>query len=188
MKIYTRTGDQGETALFGGRRVRKDSLRVEAYGTVDELNATLGAARAFVRDPDLDAILAVIQNDLFVLGADLATPLTGEAHGKAPSQVPRTAPEHVAGLEDAIDRVEAGLDPLRTFILPAGAPGAGLLHLTRAVCRRAERRVVALARRESINPQSVAYLNRLSDLLFVLARLENQRAGVPDVPWRPSQT
>jgi cob(I)alamin adenosyltransferase len=177
MKIYTRTGDDGTTGLFGGRRVGKDVLRIEAYGTVDELNALLGLARAAVQWPEVDSPLARIQNQLFTLGADLATPLD------ATPSVSRITETHVAGLEEAIDEAEQLLEPLRAFILPGGDEAAALLHVCRTVCRRAERAVVALARAEEINDCNVRYLNRLSDFLFVLARRANRLAGCGDVPW-----
>lgn len=176
MKIYTRTGDAGETGLFGGGRVPKDALRVHAYGTVDECNAALGLARAAGLDPELDALLAQVQAQLFVVGADLATP--GEhAHTS------RVGADEVAFLERAIDGLEAGLEPLRQFILPGGTAAAAHLHMARTVCRRAERWAVSLAHAEPINPQVLSYLNRLSDLLFVMARAANARAGQSDVPW-----
>ncbi len=177
MKIYTRTGDEGETGLWGGLRVPKDAPRVQAYGTVDECNAAIGVARAAGVDTDLDALLARVQNDLFVVGADLATP------GEASSVIPRIGEEAVQALEQAIDEMEAQLEPLRQFILPGGAPSAAYLHLARTICRRAERWVVALNRSEPVNPQIAIYLNRLSDLLFVAARRANASAGVPDAPW-----
>ncbi|MFV9507348.1 MAG: cob(I)yrinic acid a,c-diamide adenosyltransferase [Oscillochloridaceae bacterium umkhey_bin13] len=176
MKIYTRTGDAGETGLFGGQRVTKDALRVQAYGTVDECNATLGVARAAGLEAGLDALLAQIQNQLFVVGADLATP------DESP-HIPRIGAEEVAWLEATIDELEAELAPLRQFILPGGTPGAAQLHLARTVCRRAERWVVSLRQEETLNPQVLTYLNRLSDLLFVAARVANARANTPDVPW-----
>jgi cob(I)alamin adenosyltransferase len=176
MKIYTRTGDEGETGLWGGVRVPKDAPRVQAYGTVDECNAAIGVARAMGVDAELDTLLAQVQNDLFVVGADLATP--GEA-----TNIPRIGADAIQVLERAIDDLEAQLAPLRQFILPGGAPSAAYLHLARTVCRRAERRVVALSRSEPVNPQVIVYLNRLSDLLFVAARHANASAGVPDVPW-----
>lgn len=181
MRIYTRTGDRGQTALFGGERVRKDSPRVEAYGTVDECNAPLGVVRALLDDPDLEARLLQVQSDLFVVGADLATAdLEG---GGASMRAPRVQAEDVVRLERWIDEADAELEPMRTFILPGGTPAAAHLHLARTIARRAERRVVALERVEPINPHVRIYLNRLSDLLFVWARLVNQRAGVKETPW-----
>lgn len=178
MKIYTRTGDAGETGLWGGLRVPKDALRVQAYGSVDETNAAVGVARATAAlSPVLDQILELVQNDLFVVGADLATP--GEA-----ANVPRLGPEAAERLERAIDQLEAELEPLRQFILPGGTPAAAQLHLARTVCRRAERWCVTLTHAEPVNPHVLTYLNRLSDLLFVLARSANAQAGVADVPWR----
>jgi cob(I)alamin adenosyltransferase len=176
MKIYTKTGDAGETGLFGGQRVSKDSLRVHAYGTADECNAALGVARAAGLDAELDELLGAIQAQLFVVGADLATP------GEAPN-IPRVGEDEVRLLEETIDRLEGELEPLRQFILPGGAPGASQLHLARTICRRAERWAVSLAHEEPVNPQVLTYLNRLSDLLFVAARAANARAGRPDVPW-----
>lgn len=176
MKIYTKTGDRGETGLWGGQRVSKDALRVHAYGTVDECNATLGLARTSAMDQELDQLVNTLQNQLFVVGADLATP--GEA-----ANIPRIGEDDVLFIEQAIDRLEEQLEPLKQFILPGGSAAAAQLHLARTICRRAERWVVSLARDESINPQIGIYLNRLSDLLFVLARAANQRAGVSDVPW-----
>ena len=178
MKIYTKTGDAGETGLRGGLRVPKDAARVQAYGTVDECNAAIGVARAApgAAEAQLEAILARIQNQLFVVGADLATP--GEA-----ASIPRIGPDEIAFLEQTIDALEAELAPLRQFILPGGTPAAAQLHLARTVCRRAERWVVALARAETVGPSVAIYLNRLSDCLFVLARAANARAGLPDVPW-----
>ncbi|ABY36647.1 MAG TPA: cob(I)yrinic acid a,c-diamide adenosyltransferase [Chloroflexus aurantiacus] len=177
MKIYTRTGDAGETGLFGGQRVRKDDLRVQAYGTVDECNAALGVARAAGPDPALDAVLAVVQNQLFVVGADLASP------GESP-YIPRVSAELTSFLEEQIDAMEAELSPLKQFILPGGHPVAAHLHLARTICRRAERVVVTLATEEEVRPEILTYLNRLSDFLFVAARIANARAGVSDVPWQ----
>lgn len=176
MKIYTKTGDTGETGLFGGQRVTKDSLRVQAYGSADECNAALGVARSLGLDPELDALLTEVQNQLFVVGADLATP------GENPN-IPRVSEADVTFLEEWIDRLESELTPLRQFILPGGVPAAAYLHLARTVCRRAERWVVSLSRTEPINPQVLTYLNRLSDLLFVAARAANARAGAADIPW-----
>lgn len=183
-RIYTRRGDAGETGLFGGQRVRKDDLRVEACGAVDELNSLLGVASAHTEDPDFTRLFARLQSDLFALGADLATPAeAGKQHGRV--TIARVGPERAATLETEIDRLEAELEPLTRFILPGGALPAAALHLARAVCRRAERRCVSLARAAAINPEIVRYLNRLSDLLFVMARAANRRHGVPDVTWEP---
>jgi cob(I)alamin adenosyltransferase len=186
MKIYTRTGDGGETGLFGTRtRVPKDDPRVEAYGTVDELNCTLGAVRAALPPTAvLDPVLAGVQSDLFAVGAELATPPSQEAKLAAHMQL--ALDERTAALEAEIDRLEAELPPLKAFILPAGTPPAAALHVARAVCRRAERRVVELSKSATVRPESLRYLNRLSDLLFVLARYANYREGVPDTPWRPT--
>jgi cob(I)alamin adenosyltransferase len=180
MKIYTKTGDDGETGLFGGPRVRKDSLRIEAFGTVDELNAVLGLARASGLPAEIDAVIEPIQHELFALGAELATP-NPERHGTA-----LVGASAIAALEQAIDRAETSLQPLRQFILPGGAPAAAQLHVARTVCRRAERRLTSLiaATDEPVSPNTLVYLNRLSDLLFVLARQANALAGRPDVPWR----
>ena len=179
MRIYTRTGDAGETGLYGGERVAKDALRVEAYGTVDEANAALGLALSALAGSDtLQTTLLALQSELFVVGADLATPL--------PREVPRVTEAHVEGLERHIDEFESELVPLTNFILPGGSPTASALHLARAILRRAERRVVALLRAEpeTTNPATLRYINRLADLLFVLARTANFRVGVADIPWR----
>jgi cob(I)alamin adenosyltransferase len=176
MKIYTKTGDAGETGLWGGLRVLKDSARVQAYGTVDECNAAIGVARVGGPPAQLDTILAQIQNQLFVVGADLATP-------GAAASIPRIDAGTIAFLETTIDALEAELEPLKQFILPGGTPAAAHLHLARTICRRAERWVVALAREEAVGPHVGIYLNRLSDCLFVLARAANAGAGVADVPW-----
>ena len=180
MKIYTRTGDLGETALFAGPRVGKDMPRIEVCGAIDELNAALGLARADSLDPDTDRILDRVQHELFAIGAELATP---DPVARGVQWIGR---EHVQSLEADIDRRDASLPPLTEFILPGGTRGAALLHLARAVCRRAERRLVSLIRHcdEPISLPLLAYLNRLSDLLFVLARAENARAGIADVTWR----
>ena len=183
MKIYTKTGDGGETGLFGGGRIPKDSLRVAAYGEVDEVNAALGLARALDPPEFADPLLQSIQRDLFTVGAQLATP-DPEKLRKALSRGGAALSESdVAALEEAIDDQESRLEPLRNFILPGGAPKAAALHLARTVCRRAERAVVALSRHEQVNPAILRYLNRLSDLLFVLARAANAHAGRPDVKW-----
>jgi cob(I)alamin adenosyltransferase len=180
LKIYTRTGDDGTTGLLGGARLRKGAPRIEAYGTVDELNATIGLARAAGLPADLDGALARVQAELFVLGAELATaPGTGRAQGTV-----EIGEEHARSLEVEIDGWETELEPLRNFILPGGSGAAASLHLARTVCRRAERALVALAAVEPVRRDAVVYLNRLSDHLFVAARVANHRAGVADVPWR----
>jgi cob(I)alamin adenosyltransferase len=183
MRIYTKTGDAGETGLFGGPRVSKDDARVEAYGEVDELNAALGAARARGLHPEIDQLLGAVQEQLFTVGAELATPAGAKAH----SAVPAVSPDWIAALEIAIDRFQAELPPLRQFILPGGSAAGADLHLARAVCRRAERRVVALHRREPVAADVLSLLNRLSDFLFVAARLANHRARVPEVVWDPGK-
>jgi cob(I)alamin adenosyltransferase len=180
MKIYTKTGDAGDTGLFGGPRVAKDSPRIEAYGTVDELNSVLGIARTQSLDEETDDLLRGIQNELFHVGAQLATP-DPALHGTS-----LVGAAQIAALEAAIDRYEATLDPLKQFILPGGAPAAATLHFARTVCRRAERRLVTLMTNpaERVSVDLLVYLNRLSDLLFVVARAVNRRAGSPDVPWQ----
>jgi cob(I)alamin adenosyltransferase len=180
-KIYTKTGDDGETGLFGGPRVRKDHPRIEAYGTVDELNAVLGIVRTQMPPPKIDVLLATIQNQLFDLGAELASP------EPAKFGIVGVGPQQIAALEGAIDRHDADLEPLRQFILPGGTPAAATLHLARTVCRRAERRLLTLAAVETDSPHTVVYLNRLSDLLFVLARWTNLQAGSPDIRWQKSE-
>lgn len=179
MKIYTRTGDQGQTALFGGPRVDKDAARVEAYGTVDELNAVLGLVRTESLGREVDEVLARIQGELFEVGAEIAS-VDPAARGTR-----SIGPPHVAALESDIDRFDATLPPLREFILPGGTRPAALLHVARTVCRRAERRLVTLVRQSpaEVSMVLVAYLNRLGDLLFVLARQANAAAGQLDVPW-----
>lgn len=177
MKIYTRGGDTGETSLFGGERVRKNTPRVAAYGEVDELNSVLGVARAAVTHPDLRAKLETVQSSLFDLGGELATP------GARAKAGPRVGERDVTELETWIDALETELEPLRNFILPGGAPAAALLHLGRTVCRRAERAVISLAEREPVESLLIRYLNRLSDFLFVLARVVNHRAGVAEPQW-----
>lgn len=184
MKIYTRTGDAGSTGLFGGPRVSKDDARIEAYGTVDELNAALGCVRSVVAgggfDETLDRQVEQVQHELFSIGAELATPNPDE-HGL---RVIGTT--HVARIESWIDDHESGLSPLKQFILPGGTHAASILHLARAICRRAERRVVTLGDQEGveISDAVIVYLNRLSDYLFVLSREANSQAGIADVPWK----
>lgn len=184
-KIYTRTGDAGETSLFGGQRVPKDDLRVSAYGTIDELNAAVGVARAAGPGAEIDAVLERVQHHLFDLGAELATPPT--ASSATAAHAPRVEPAWVEILERDIDRFEGALPPLRQFILPGGTPAAAVLHMARTVARRAEREIVTLAAREPLNPELLKYVNRLSDLLFVLARAANQAAGRADVLWMPTR-
>ena len=178
-KVYTRTGDDGTTGLGGGQRVSKDSPRIEAYGTVDELNSALGAAVAAGLDPLLDQALLPIRNELFHLGSDLCF----REEDKATWKIPQIEARHVTALEHLIDRLSEQLPELQNFILPGGTPGAGLLHLARCVCRRAERVVLSLSRSEPIGPFTVRYLNRLSDALFVMARYENHRRGVGETTW-----
>jgi cob(I)alamin adenosyltransferase len=180
VKIYTKTGDDGMTGLLGSHRVPKDDLRIEAYGTIDELNAVLGVARAQELDSAADRLVAELQDELFAVGSALADP-----NPKGPfHNVIRT--EHATRLEGLIDALETELPPLTSFILPGGGLPAAQLHLARTVCRRAERLVVGLARHteQDVPTALIVYLNRLSDLLFVLARVVNHRAGVSDVPWK----
>ncbi len=182
MKIYTRTGDEGTTALYGGERVPKDARRVEAYGTVDEANAVLGTVRSQLGELEFDALLAELQSALFDVGADLATPESRYRGNIAP-----LTEADVRGLEQHIDRLETDLPELRAFILPGGHPAAAALHHARTVVRRAERHVVDLSHFETLNPLVAVYLNRLSDLLFVLARAVNAAAGVAEPQWRARQ-
>jgi cob(I)alamin adenosyltransferase len=179
MKIYTRTGDDGTTSLYGGRRVSKAELRVCAYGTIDEANSSIGLARAYGLPPEVDRVLDTVQRDLFVIGAELASGLNAEAK----LGMDLVDARDVERLEQAIDAAEQGLAPLRTFILPGGSLGASALHLARTVARRAERELVRLREQAPVRPEVVAYVNRLSDLLFVLARRANSAQGVSDVPW-----
>jgi cob(I)alamin adenosyltransferase len=180
VKIYTKTGDKGETGLIGGRRVSKDHPRVAGYGDVDELSAAIGVARAHVTDAGLAALLEGIQRDLFAIGAQLADPKAAVGRRKAKAAV---AAAQIARLEVAIDEREGTMPPLRAFLLPGGSQLGALLHLARTVCRRAERSVVSLARRHAVPSLVLVYLNRLSDLLFVLARYENRERGHPEQPW-----
>lgn len=181
MKIYTKTGDSGSTALFGGERVSKADLRVEAYGAVDELDAYLGWAETLVRDLPLEEELRSIQADLLTVGADLATSPTIDP--KVASRTVRVSDSMSTRLEALIDRWGTEVEPLTRFILPGGSPGAAALHVCRVVCRRAERQVVRLAAEEDVNPAVVVYMNRLSDLLFVLARWVNARQGGKEAVW-----
>ncbi len=182
-RIYTRTGDEGETGLFGGGRVRKSHLRVRAYGEVDELNAALGWAIARLPESETEVRhrLTIVQGDLFTLGAHLATPMNAASR----QHIPPLPDDRAAAFEQWIDEAEEELEPLRSFILPGGSQAGAALHLARTVCRRAERHVVELAAETAIDGAILVYLNRLSDLLFDLARLVNRRADVPETPWRP---
>ncbi len=200
-KIYTRTGDDGSTALGSRQRVSKDNPRVRAYGSVDELSSFLGLALAQGLSPRLAETLPPIQNQLFHLGAELSFPANKEEESrkatlsavarsglrskpdKAIPKIPRIEAHHIQALEELIDELNAVVGPLENFILPGGSPGAAVLQVARAVCRRAERRVVTLAREETLRPEALAYLNRLSDLLFVMARYENKQAGIVEPLW-----
>jgi cob(I)alamin adenosyltransferase len=179
MKIYTKTGDEGETGLFGGPRVRKDDVRIEAYGTVDELNSALGLARCEPLPSDIDQCLLRVQSELFSVGAELATPDPAK-HGTA-----LVGDRQIAALEAAIDALDANLPPLKNFILPGGTRGAALLHVARGICRRAERRVVTLANQAgtAVSPRVTRYLNRLGDYLFVAARAVTKAVSIPEIPW-----
>lgn len=179
MRIYTKTGDAGETSLFGGGRVPKHHERVAAYGTIDELNSVLGLARAACPSELGDEWLEVAQNQLFHLGADLATPLDAKA-----DWITRISEADIAWLESSIDRMSQELTPLANFILPGGTGAAAQLQVARAVCRRAERLIVGLSEREDLGPHALPYVNRLSDWLFTLARYENMKAGVSESKWR----
>jgi cob(I)alamin adenosyltransferase len=179
MRIYTRTGDSGETGLLRGPRVAKHHPRVDACGNVDELNALLGVAISEIAHAELNALLTSIQNDLFEVGGDLATPL--QEHEEPESRITAAM---TARLEEEIDRCEASLPELRQFILPTGSKGSALLHYARTVCRRAERSVTRLGASEPVNPEVIRYLNRLSDLLFVLARAANRADSIPDSHWK----
>jgi len=181
MKIYTKTGDAGVTSLYGGTKVDKDDLRVDAYGTVDELNAAVGVARALGLCDAADELCSTIQTALFVAGAELAC--LPENHRKL--KLTTINADDVRLLEAAIDRFTEELPTLTQFVLPGGTKGAAGLHQARTICRRAERQVVALKKHSELSAELIIYLNRLGDLLFVMARLENHRAQVPDVPWNP---
>ena len=178
-KVYTRTGDDGTTSLGGGTRVPKDSARIDAYGTVDELNSAVGVALAEGLVSEIAGPLGSIQNDLFHVGADLCI----REEDKARTPAPRVEQRHIDELERLMDDLSQHLSPLENFVLPGGSRGAATLHLARTICRRAERLVIALSREEAVGPFTIAYLNRLSDALFVMARFENHRRGVQDVLW-----
>lgn len=180
-RIYTKTGDEGLTGLGGGRRVPKDSARVRAYGTVDELNSAIGVALAFGLSDRLVAELATIQNELFDLGSDLCWPSDDERR----ERIPTVRPDHVEKLERLIDELNDTVGPLTNFLLPGGSPSAAQLHLARTICRRAEREAITLSREEPIGELVLPYLNRLSDALFVMARYENHERGVDEPLWQP---
>ena len=182
-KIYTRTGDEGMTGLAGGQRVPKDSQRVKTYGTVDELNSQIGVALATGVCERLATELPLIQNELFDLGSDLATPAASQAR----HPVPTIEPRHIDKLERLIDELNEVVGPLANFLLPGGSPGAAQLHVARTVCRRAEREATTLAREETVGATALPYLNRLSDALFVMARFENHERGVAEPLWEPGR-
>jgi cob(I)alamin adenosyltransferase len=180
-RIYTKTGDEGMTGLGGGRRVAKDSPRVRAYGTVDELNSSIGVALALGLTARLTTALAAIQNELFDLGSDLCWPEDDERRGR----IPTVQPAHVDKLEGLIDELNGAVGPLTNFLLPGGSPGAAQLHVARTICRRAERETITLSHEEPIGELVLPYLNRLSDALFVMARFENHERGVTEPLWQP---
>lgn len=182
MKIYTKKGDSGETSLFGGSRVSKSSARIEAYGTVDELNSIVGLAASYSLSPKGTVWTEKVQQYLFVLGSDLSTPPS------AKTRINRIGEEELTALEQTIDEMEEELEPLKNFILPGGSHAGATLHMARTVCRRAERAAVACAEQEELSEYSLKFLNRLSDFLFVLARYENKYAGVEETPWKPDRS
>lgn len=179
MKIYTKTGDKGTTGLFGGDRVSKDNSRIEAYGTVDELNSAIGYLSSKVKDADIEAFLSVIQKKLFTVGSQLATPDSKKLSVKAISDT------DINDVESQIDYLESFVEPLQTFILPGGHESSAYCQLVRTICRRAERRVVSLSQQTDVAYEIMHYLNRLSDYLFVLARVLNKQQGIADIPWIP---
>jgi cob(I)alamin adenosyltransferase len=182
MKIYTKTGDKGETGLFGGERVSKDNKRICAYGTIDELNSFIGLAITEVNSIEIKNILIDIQNKLFVVGSDLATP---ENEKNKKLNIQRTSKDFITKAENDIDSISDKLEPLRNFILPGGSKGSAILHICRTVTRRAEREIVELKKMDYISDNILVFLNRLSDLFFVLSRYENQVSGIPDTKWNP---
>lgn len=182
MKIYTKTGDKGETSLFGGERVNKSAQRLKAYGTIDELNSFIGLTVVETTDNSVGELLQKIQSNLFSLGADLATPDNDKTKKL---NVFRVDNNFISSVEENIDKYQKELDELKSFILPGGTKSASLLHICRAVCRRAEREIVDLDKAEKINENIIVYVNRLSDLFFVLSRYENKIAGNPDIIWVP---
>lgn len=182
MKIYTKTGDKGETSLFGGERVLKNNQRINAYGTIDELNAFIGLAITEIKSEEIKDVLFDLQNKLFVVGSDLATP-ENEKNNKV--KISRTSEEFIKKTEADIDNFTDKLDELRNFILPGGSKGSAMLHVCRTISRRAEREVVALKNSEAINDHILVFLNRVSDLFFVLSRYENKVSNNPDIIWKP---
>ena len=180
VKIYTRGGDRGETSLIGGKRTSKSSARIHAYGNIDELNSAIGVAISFIDDKDVKNVLEKVQSELFIVGSDLADP----SYPENPNKIPRVSDEMVKQMESTIDKYEGELEAIQYFILPGGAKEAALVHLARGIARRAERVAVELSSSEPVNPSVIAYLNRLSSLLFVFARLLNKNKGVKDVAWR----
>ena len=179
VKIYTRGGDKGETSLIGGKRTSKSSARIHAYGSVDELNSAVGLAISFIDKEDVKSVLRNVQNELFIVGSDLADP----SYPENPNKIPRVSDEMVKQMESMIDKHEGQLDTIQYFILPGGTREASLLHLARGIARRAERVAVELSSSEPVNPAVISYLNRLSSLLFVFARLMNKNKGVKDIAW-----
>lgn len=182
MKIYTKTGDKGETSLFGGERVKKYHQRINAYGTIDELNAFIGLALTEIKSDEIKEVLTDLQNKLFIVGSDLATP---ETENNKKLNITRTGAEFITKAETDIDRFTSKLDELRNFILPGGSKGSAMLQVCRTICRRAEREVVELKNSEKINENIIVFLNRVSDLFFVLSRYENKVSKHPDVIWKP---
>lgn len=182
MKIYTKTGDKGETSLFGGERVQKNNQRINAYGTIDELNAFIGFAITEIKSSEIKEVLLDLQNKLFTVGSDLATPDT-EKNKKL--DISRTQKEFIDKAESDIDKFNGQLEELRNFILPGGSKGSAILHICRTICRRAEREVVALKNSEKVNENIIVFLNRISDLFFVLSRYENKVSNQPDTIWKP---
>ncbi len=178
MNIYTKTGDTGETSLFGGQRVPKTNTRIDAYGTIDELNSHLGLALSHGLHDEVEKCVKTLQDELFVLGADLATPPTKK------TKIERISSTHISNIEKRIDEFDQQLPPLQFFIHPGGTAGAATLHVSRTVCRRAERSCITCKFHESLNSEVIIYLNRLSDLLFVLARFENKKAGIEESKWK----
>jgi len=182
MKIYTKTGDKGETSLFGGERVGKNNVRIKAYGSLDELNSFIGLTLAKVKNKKIKEVLFNLQNKLFIVGSDLATPST-EKNKKL--NIQRTPPEYINEVEKWIDDFSSDLDELKNFILPGGSEGAAFLHVCRTIARRAEREIVELKRNEQITENVIIFINRISDLFFVLSRFENKHSNIPDVKWIP---